>query len=772
MAAHPEELSLVALNLEPAEALISVALELSSSLQSPQVMQSFTRRAAGLMGAGAAALALSQRGQLDAIVLHDPVVAPDRNLQRRLGAALTDLIAGHGEEIFSGDADQFLGPEVAAALAWRDVTVLRLNGSSGELMGVLCLADLDPQVFSRDRGLMQALAAHSGVALENARMFSRMDQANRHWMEIFDAITDLIVVHDEDNKVLRVNRSLADFIGVKPSELIGISMRALLAMAADNSDQPCPFCHAGRDGADEYIHPVLEHTYLVSTSRIHGLQNEGMQAIHVLKDITDRREAERRYRELFDTIQEGLFFSTPEGRFIEVNDALVRMLGYSSREELLQVDISAQLYLSPENRRYFTAEIERSGILRNYEEVLRRKDGALIHTLQNAFAVRDAKGRVIQYRGLMLDVTEQKNFQAELQRQRDFNSKILNNTQSMILVVDTAGLISYANRRCFEAGGYTHDSLLGSRVVDLVPPGRQQTLADALAETLSGKQVDNLELPILLGSGRGGQFSINLSPMRDEPGNVTSIVVVMTDITDAAMLQAKLMHTEKMAAVGQLVSGVAHEVNNPLTAVLGFSDLLLDNERIPDEAKNDLRIIMQEAQRTKQIVQNLLSFARQMPPQRQAVQVNDIVRRTLALRSYDFANHGVSVVERLHENIPHVIGDQHQLQQVFLNILNNAYDAVRETGRSGRIEIGTISHSDWVDVIFRDNGPGIAYPERIFDPFFTTKEVGKGTGLGLSICYGIIREHGGEITCSNNLADPGATFVVRLPVAAEQGEAP
>ena len=159
---------------------------------------------------------------------------------------------------------------------------------------------------------------------------------------------------------------------------------------------------------------------------------------------------------------------------------------------------------------------------------------------------------MVQYRGLMLDITELKNFKAELQRQRDFNNKILNNTQSMILVVDTAGLISYANKRCFEAGGYTQEDLLGRKLVELVPPGRRQALMDGLAETLAGRQVDNLELPVLLGQGRGGQFSINLSPMRDESGNVNSLVVVMTDITDAAMLQAKLMHTEKIKLLSSL----------------------------------------------------------------------------------------------------------------------------------------------------------------------------------------------------------------------------
>jgi len=492
--------------------------------------------------------------------------------------------------------------------------------------------------------------------------------------------------------------------------------------------------------------------------------NEAFQTIHVLKDITDRREAERRYRELFDTIQEGLFFSTPDGRFIEVNDALVRMLGYDSREQLLQVDIGKQLYVHAEQREWFRKAIEQSGTMRNYEETLRKRDGSLMHSLQNAFAVRDAQGRIIQYRGLILDITEQKNFQAELQRQRDFNNKILNATQSMIIVADTAGLISYANRRCYEAGGYTQEELLGRKLAELVAPGRRDILEESLHSTIRGQQVDNLELPILLGSGRVGQFAINLSPMRDESGQVASIVVVMTDITDAAMLQAKLMHTEKMAAVGQLVSGVAHEVNNPLTAILGFADLLIDHPEVPDFAKSDLRVILEEAQRTKQIVQNLLSFARQMPPQRKALQVNSILRQTLALRAYDFANHGVRVVEKLTPNIGDVVGDSHQLQQVFLNILNNAYDAVRESQYPGQILIETRHFEGVAEVSFCDNGPGILYPDRIFDPFFTTKEVGKGTGLGLSICYGIIREHAGEIFCRNNQGAPGATFIVRLPV--------
>jgi two-component system NtrC family sensor kinase len=505
---------------------------------------------------------------------------------------------------------------------------------------------------------------------------------------------------------------------------------------------------------------AADRTYLVSTSWLPAGPDESARAIHVLKDITDRQELERRYRELFDNIQEGLFFCTPEGKFLEVNHALVRMLGYASREELLGVNLFEQLSLRPDRRR-----IEKTWASRKYEEALRRKDGGVVHTLQKLFAVRDASGALVQYRGLMLDVTEQKIFQSQLQRERDFNKNILDNTQSMILVLDTARLISYANRRCFEAG-YGEQTLLGRSLADVVPLSHRPIVSEALDRALRGAAVENLEIPFRLDDGRSAQFSVSLSPMRDEDGIVNSLVAVMTDITEAADLQNKLMQTEKMAAVGQLVAGVAHEVNNPLAAILGFTDLLLENSSVPETAKEDLRVILAEAQRTKTIVQNLLSFARQVPAQRELLRVNSVLQQTLQLRTYDRSIRDVEVIERLGAQLPLVAGDAHQLQQVFLNILNNAFDAVAEVPGRGRIEIETAERGGHVEIRFRDNGPGISHPERIFEPFFTTKEVGKGTGLGLSICYGIVRSHHGEILCRNNSDAPGGTFTVRLPAAA------
>ncbi len=763
-----------------AEDLMETALDLGTALRLPDLVHTFTERVAGMIGAQSAILALAQGNKLESVGFFGS--RPDRDLLRKFDSVLTQyaeqqsqMAADPSSEAASesnaryasqskpiANAVQALGRDVAVAMSWQNATLVRLEGSEPELLGILVLANLTRELLPNDLNLLQALVVHGSVALENSRLFTRITQSSRQWAEIFDSISDFIVVHDEQHEVLKVNRSLADFIGVRPAELIGLNMRALIPITTDGS-HPCPFCRDKAD-ADEYLHPVLERSYLVSTSRIHGALEEGLQTIHVLKDITDRREAERRYRELFDNVQEGVFFSSPEGHFIEVNDALVRMLGYQSRDEVLKLDLKTQVYISSDQRDEIIRLLGENGSIQNFEVTLCRRDGTMIHALENVFVVRDAQNKILQYRGVYLDITEVKNFQAQLQRERDFTSKILNNTQTMIVVADTAGLVSYANRRCYEAGAFEENELVGRRLDRIVSPSHEVMFREGFDSALHGMQVDNLELMIARGNGSQGKFSVNLSPMRDEAGEVTSVVVLMTDITDAAMIQAKLMHTEKMAAVGQLVSGVAHEVNNPLTAIMGFSDLLMENPEVPGSARKDLQVILEEAQRTKEIVQNLLSFARQRPPQRQRVQLNDILRKTIALRAYDFANHGVQIVERFDENLPELTGDSHQLQQVFLNILNNAYDAVHVTGRPGLIEIETVQDAGWLEILFRDNGEGIRNPERIFDPFFTTKEVGQGTGLGLSICYGIVREHEGEIMCANNQEMPGATFSVRLPV--------
>jgi PAS domain S-box-containing protein len=624
----------------------AIALELDPSVGIQEFARRLTSRGAELFNAQGAALVLYSGSTWQLASIHGATVRWGNAAQNALASAIGEY-AGRPQSSGSGTPLITFGQQLSEQLGWHSARLVRLARSEGDLLGVLALAGLERQLSPTEEQLLAALAAHASVSLENVRLISRIEQSRKQWVEDVDAISDFILVHDAAGRVLRLNRGLSDLLKAQPAKAVGRNVSELGVLGAPARPGQCPFCRNSVAAREEFVFTADSRTYVVTSSRIHSAAEGNARTIHVLKDITDRREAEKRYR-----------------------------------------------------------------------------------------------------------------------RERDFNRNILNNTHSMIVVLDTAGLVSFANKRCAELG-FREQDLLGRSLAEIIPQARRPIFAQALQQALSGSAIDNLELPMIRAGRSNAQFSISISPMRGDEGEISSVVAVMTDVTDAASLQSKMRHTEKMAALGQLVSGVAHEVNNPLAAIVGFADLLLENPSLPDETKQDLGIILREAERTRQIVQNLLSFAREMPALREPVRVNTVVQQTLKLRSYDLSSHGVEVVEKYAQELPLTVGDPNELQQVFLNILNNAYDAVQEVRRRGTIEIATTRVDGHVEVSFRDNGPGIRHPERIFDPFYTTKEVGKGTGLGLSICYGIVRAHRGEIVAENNPDGVGCTFRVRLPAATE-----
>ncbi len=226
-------------------------------------------------------------------------------------------------------------------------------------------------------------------------------------------------------------------------------------------------------------------------------------------------------------------------------------------------------------------------------------------------------------------------------------------------------------------------------------------------------------------------------------------------------LQAQIVQSEKLVSLGQLAAGAAHEINNPLAAILGFSDLLADDPAIPEKARATAAKIRDQARRTKTLVGNLLSFARQVPTERSLLDINTVVNNAVQLRALDLRSGTTQIQLQLESVLPGVRGDGNQLMQVFFNIISNALDAM-EAKKGGVLTIKTLRDRGNVVVLLSDTGPGIREPHRVFDPFYTTKPVGKGTGLGLSICFGIIQEHGGKILCYNR-QEGGAVFRVELP---------
>ena len=232
-------------------------------------------------------------------------------------------------------------------------------------------------------------------------------------------------------------------------------------------------------------------------------------------------------------------------------------------------------------------------------------------------------------------------------------------------------------------------------------------------------------------------------------------------IDNLQRLQAQIVQSEKLVSLGQLAAGAAHEINNPLTAILGFSDLLADDPALPEKARVTASKIRDQARRTKTLVGNLLSFARQVPTERTLLDINTVVTNAVQLRTLDLRTGTVRIELQLESVLPGVRGDGNQLMQVFFNMISNAVDSM-EAAQGGVLTIKTLRDRAYVVVLFLDTGPGVKEPHRVFDPFYTTKPVGKGTGLGLSICFGIVQEHSGRIHCYNR-QEGGAAFRVELP---------
>ena len=332
-----------------------------------------------------------------------------------------------------------------------------------------------------------------------------------------------------------------------------------------------------------------------------------------------------------------------------------------------------------------------------------------------------------------------------------------------IAVVDDEGRVRRANRALASLLGMTLQSVVGTPLGEALL-GKPHALEDLLAATRRGDR----PAPMVARSERLKRtVRVNVAHI---PGAATeqSIVVMVEDVTEQQALETQLVQSEKLAAVGQLVSGVAHELNNPLTSIAGLSEFLLEQKELGKKDRGHLQVIQEQAERASRIVRNLLTFARKGGAERVPVDLNDVIRRTLSLTSYDLKLKDIQVERELSGALPDVFGDRHGLQQVVLNLVTNAAHAVAENPRERPREITV---STWFDgqvhLRVADTGPGIPdeIAQSVFTPFFTTKEPGKGTGLGLSITYSIVESHGGQITLEPRGPRGGAAFRVDLPPA-------
>jgi len=334
-----------------------------------------------------------------------------------------------------------------------------------------------------------------------------------------------------------------------------------------------------------------------------------------------------------------------------------------------------------------------------------------------------------------------------------------------IAVVDDEGRVRRANRALAGLLGSALPNVIGTHLGDQLL-GKSHALLELLEAARRGDRPPAL---VARSERLGTTMRVNAARIPTATRE-QSVVVLVEDVTDQQVMETQLIQSEKLAAVGQLVSGVAHELNNPLTSIAGLSEFLLEQKEISKKDRGHLKVIHEQAERAGRIVRNLLTFARKEPLERTAVDLNDVIQRTLQLMEYDLKLKGVEVHRDLRAALPNVLGDRHSLQQVMLNLLTNAAQAVAENAK-GRPRAITVStwFDDHVHLRVADTGPGIndVVAQNVFTPFFTTKEPGQGTGLGLSITYTIVENHGGRITLerpsSGGGAGAGASFRVDLP---------
>ena len=633
--------------------------------------------------------------------------------------------------------------------------------------------------ISELRGLVRGLEQRDSEPPSERQLdqlFSVIERSQQGYRDLIDSFDDVLLALTMNGEIRAVNRSFSDLVGSSFQQIIGRPLTDFIEDANGNArsviDQALPRFLERRHWSG-VLHIRIKHQNAlfyydcVAHAMLRGDQVHGVTIL--ARDITASRKNEARFTELFESLQEGIYIVTPDDRLLDANPALVRMLGYDSKDELVSLSL-ADILPDEKQRRLLRQEVDTQPMLQGREITLTRKDGSPIICWNTAAVVRDSTGRVVRYHGALMDITERREMERRLYQQQEFATRLVDSFPDLIFVLDASGHYTFASPRVKEILGYETQDFdakeLGERTHAEDRPGLQSLFA----EMVEGRQsFASLEIRVRHKLGEWRRIRCHFSPLSDESGKIDGVIISGRDVTDLKRLEEQLIQAEKLAAMGQMLAGVAHELNNPLTAILGVTELLRERQGFDESTKRQLDLTHRQARRAARIVQNLLEFSRPASPQKQPIDVSSLVERTLQLHDHSLRRNNVEVEFHPQLGSQTVIGDANQLIQVFLNLISNAEHAIREIRESGRIQIRIGRIASTIAITVQDDGVGIL-PEalpKLFDPFYTTKRPGGGTGLGLSICTAIVREHGGSIDVET-LPVGGSAFTVYLPAAPEK----
>jgi len=496
------------------------------------------------------------------------------------------------------------------------------------------------------------------------------------------------------------------------------------------------------------------------------------------------QEKEEKYRNLSGLLNSVLESSTeysiiamdPRGIILEYNRGSANLFGWEKDEVVGKMWIGRTFLKEARSKgilQEISRKIETAGVV-EYQMERTRKDGSRFQANAIVTALQDSSGKILGFLEIARDITEKLRLEKELRETKDYLENIVQSSVDAIVTTDPKGRITFVNKAMEEIVGVSPKDMIQQPISRfyLEGIGEARKIMGILREKGSLQNYDTFAVR----RGKPVPIFLSASLLRNEAGEIIGTLGVFKDLTEMKKLEEELKKTQahlfqvgKMRAMGELVAGVAHEINNPLMAADTFLHVIQENLPAGEPNRQRLELIQKCHSRIAKIINHLKDFSRQSKLDFRQIDISEPIENALLITGQQLLNHGIRVRKEFQPDLPQIRGDSTQLEQVFLNLIANAKDAMEAAGRKRDLTIRTslIRHSGWndIEISFEDTGSGIAEEnrEKIFEPFFSTKEVGKGTGLGLSICYGIIEAHGGRIEVESRVQE-GTTFRVILPV--------
>jgi len=592
-------------------------------------------------------------------------------------------------------------------------------------------------------------------------------------LDALDAFNDGIYIVNDDYSVTYMNKFMKELFGN------GVGKKCYNVIM--HSDQPCPWC---KNGAVFKENKTFSHEIFIksigktfSIIELPVLNRDGSKSkLSIYKDLSHELAQEARlkfseenYKRLFIHAGCGVFTSSKHGRFLDVNPALLNIMGYDDKEEFLSLDV----YLQPADRKLYMETIEKEGGVIDYEVKWKKRDGTIVDILLTSNVRYDVQGEILGYEGIVVDQTQRKNIENQLREAHDFLDKIISCSPNAIMAMDLTGKIMLWNKGAEEAFGYMASDVVGKMSIQQVYSKKiaKKVMEMMRSDDFGGKGILN-SYPLKFEKNNGEQMDGNLSAslIYDENDLEIATVAIFVDLKERLKVERQLgearqhlLQSEKLAAMGRLTSQIAHELNNPLFGIMNTLELMKTEISPQNKRRRLLDMSLSETVRLADMLKKMLSFSKPDQEEKSELNINVLLDELLMLYEKRFRENSIKLKISLISDPGMIMASKDQLRQVFINLFSNAMDAMPD---GGTLEVTTTIKNSNLCITVSDTGVGIKQKHigKIFDSFFTTKtESVKGVGLGLSVCYGFIQEHDGDISVQSK-EGRGTSFIIRIPL--------